>query len=232
MDKHDPKHDPVYDDSLYDKIFGIIDHPENYTSEQLAEILSSPEAKEIYNLLCLTASAEERRRPVDTDAAWRDFSYMHISRRRQFFGIKGRRVASAAVIVASSIAAVAAGIAVSVAISVRRSADAPSRMTETVITESDQHSGTSLPDTSAMQEVAVTAERSAPTVFEDETLETIINQISVTYDVKVRFNNKATATLHLYYKFDPALTIGEIVSQLNTFEQINIRLEDNTLIID
>ena len=50
MDKQDPK---------YDLVFDLIEHPENYTSEQLAKILSDPETREFYRLLCLTDSAIE-----------------------------------------------------------------------------------------------------------------------------------------------------------------------------
>ncbi len=40
----------------HELVFDMIDHPEHYTSEQIAELLSDPEAREIYNLLCKTES--------------------------------------------------------------------------------------------------------------------------------------------------------------------------------
>ena len=46
-----------------------------------------------------------------------------------------------------------------------------------------------------------------------------------------KFYNKDAASLHLYYKFDPSLQLNEVVEQLNTFEQINIKKNDNTLTI-
>lgn len=71
-----------------------------------------------------------------------------------------------------------------------------------------------------------------PVMFEDEPLETIATAVASAYGLEVRFNDEETSSLHLYYKFDPSLSLDEVVSQLNTFERINIRLEGNTLIID
>ena len=45
----------------YDVALDIIEHPENYTSAQLSEILSDPEMREIYNVLVKTQSAAKSR---------------------------------------------------------------------------------------------------------------------------------------------------------------------------
>ena len=58
----------------YDLVLDIIEHSENYTSEQLAELLAEPETREIYNLLCKTDSAIEAYRTIDVDAEWEDFA--------------------------------------------------------------------------------------------------------------------------------------------------------------
>ena len=49
----------------YELVLDIVEHPEKYTSEQLAEIMSDPETREIYNLLCKTDSAIEANEEVD-----------------------------------------------------------------------------------------------------------------------------------------------------------------------
>ena len=43
----------------YDLVLDIVEHPEKYTSEQLAEIMSDPDTKEGYNMLCKVDSAIE-----------------------------------------------------------------------------------------------------------------------------------------------------------------------------
>ena len=69
-------------------------------------------------------------------------------------------------------------------------------------------------------------------MFEDEAFESIMHHIAVIYGVDVKFNNGDAGALHLYYRLDPTLSLDEVVAQLNTFEQINISCDGNTLIID
>ncbi|MFA4087158.1 MAG: DUF4974 domain-containing protein, partial [Paramuribaculum intestinale] len=71
-----------------------------------------------------------------------------------------------------------------------------------------------------------------PVMFENEPLEKIMKEVAGAYGVDVRFDNREAALLHLYYKFDPSLPLTEIVEQLNTFEQINIKHNGNILTID
>ena len=58
-----------------------------------------------------------------------------------------------------------------------------------------------------------------------------MTEISKVYGVEVEYNNKDAASLHLYYKFNPSLSLNEIIEQLNTFEQINIKQDGNHLTI-
>ena len=83
MDKHESK---------YDTVFDIIDHPEKYPVDRLNEILSDPEAREIYNLLCKANSAieaNEADKEVDVNAQWEDFSLKHFIRLRTYFTLYG-----------------------------------------------------------------------------------------------------------------------------------------------
>lgn len=209
----------------YNLVIDIVEHPEKYTSEQLAEIMSDPETKEIYNILCKADSAIEAEKEINVDAEWENFSERHSVRNRRKFFWFGSRAASIAAIVCTSIVAVAAGIALTMSVIERKSepiaeevADVPSVVivpTDTLTAKGDT------------VKVSMT-----PIMFEDEPLENIMKKIADTYGVEVKFNNKDAALLHLYYKFDPSLPLHEVVEQLNTFEQINIKQNGNTLTID
>ena len=61
-----------------------------------------------------------------------------------------------------------------------------------------------------------------PILFEDVPLQTILFEVGKIYGVEVRYNNRRTASLHLYYRLDPHLSLDEIIRQLNNFDQINI----------
>ncbi|MBO5454966.1 MAG: DUF4974 domain-containing protein [Muribaculaceae bacterium] len=204
----------------------IIEHPDNYTSEQLAEILSDREVREIYNLLCNTDSAVEADKEIDVDAEWEKFSEKHnLHPHRRSFPWFGSRAALIAAIIGTSIAAVAAGIAVTVAVIDHN--PTPIANDEPVASSV----GVIATDTIAMRG-DTTHVTLTPVMFENESLEKIMNEVAVAYGVEVKFNNSEAASLHLYYKLDPSLPLNEVVEQLNTFEQINITQNGNILNID
>lgn len=207
----------------YDLVLDMIEHPENYTSEQLAELLAEPETREIYNLLCKTDSAIEASRGID--AEWECFAQKRGRRPRLSYLWRGSRAASIAAIVGSSVVAVAAGIAVTVAVVTHKLE--PVAKEATIVS-------TAMPATT--EDIITPADTvrslSEPMMFENEPLEAIIKEVAAAYGVEVKFNNREVASLHLYYKLDTSLPLKEVVEQLNTFEQINIKQDGNILNID
>lgn len=209
----------------YNLVFDIIEHPEKYSSEQLAEIMSEPETRDIYNLLCKTESAIKADNMPDVDAEWKNFSGSHTVRSHHLFSRFVSRAASFAAIVGTSIAAVGAGIAVSLLVIENKTEP----IIEAVV---GIHSVMSVAtDTITACKDTLNA-RLTPVMFEDESLESIMKEIAGAYGIEVRFNNKEVASLHLYYKLDPSLPLNEVIEQLNTFERIDIRQNGNILTID
>ncbi len=213
-------------DNKYDIVLDIIENPRKYTSSQLEEILSDPETRDIYNLLCKTESAIEAEKTVDVDAEWAKFADSHSLNRRHAFLWKGSRAASIAIIIFTSIVAIAAGIAITVAIKDHNPKPSFEKTTESTNLSSK------LPQQSQIELHDSLPATPTPLMFEDDTLETIMNTIASIYGVEVNFQNKEIATLHLYYRLDSSLPLDDIITQLNTFEQINIKHIDNTLIIE
>ena len=92
----------------YELVLDIVEHPEKYTSGQLAEIMSDSETREIYNLLCKADAAIEANEEVDVDAEWENFSEKHAVRPRRSKFWFGSRAASIAAIIGTSIVSVSA----------------------------------------------------------------------------------------------------------------------------
>lgn len=210
----------------YELAFDIIENPENYTSEQLGAIFSDLETREIYNLLCKTDSAVKTARETDVDAEWKYFSKKHIKHQHRHFSWGGSRAASVAAIVCSSIVAVAAGIVLTVSVinhGTKQQIDNGYAPDSVYLAE---------PIGSLSTKTDTIAVDLTPLIFENESLESIMKMIATIYGVDVRFNNKEVAALHLYYKLDPSLPLDEVLSQLNTFEQINIKRNGKTLTIN
>lgn len=211
----------------YELVLDIVEHPEKYTSKQLAEIMSDPETREIYNMLCKTDSAIVANEDVDVDvdAEWQEFLEKHAVRplRSKFWF--GSRAASIAVIICTSIVAVAAGIAVTVAVT-------DHKLEPVAENEGVAPSVIAVSADTATNKIDSVMVNMTPIMFEDKPLEKIMKEVADTYGVEVKFSNADAASLHLYYKFDPSLPLNEVVEQLNTFEQINIKQNGNTLTID
>lgn len=211
----------------YDIVFDLVEHPDRYSREQMTEILSDPETREIYNLLCKSASAVTAASADDDDidAEWRKFSAANPAggQRLMWFG---RRAASVIGFALLSLVAVAVGIAVTIAVVESR----PDSAAESVQTDDVPETVMEMaaPD-EAGDSVAVLT---SPIVFENETLENILALVASHYGLDVKFDNSASAGLHLYFNFDPQLSVGQVIDRLNTFEQINIRLDGKTLTVD
>lgn len=210
----------------YDLVFDIIEHPDRYTAEQLAEIMSDPETKEIYTLLCKTDSAAEaHKRRVDVDAEWRSFADRHLRSRRPKFALFAQnRAASIATFALTSLAAVAVGIAVTVSVT--------DNSHNTDLTGPEQAATTATSVSSDSIKIRTDSVAAATILFDNATLRDIMDAVSKMYDVEVKFVNNDAASLRLYFKLNPGHSLDETVERLNTFEQINITVNGSTLTID
>lgn len=213
----------------YDLVLDLIEHPTEYSPERIAEILSDPEAREIYNLLCMADSTlASTDAEVDVDAEWQKFSQCHKKPKFQFLW-SGSRAASIAAIAFTSLAAVAVGITVAVKTS------EPKPQPIEVTAESSVERPVTISDTIGKDSTVVTevvAVLNTPIVFEDTSLEEILNRVAEVHGATVEYKRPETAQLHLYYKFDPTISLNETVEQLNTFEQINIRISGKKITVD
>ena len=206
----------------YEIVLDMIEHPDKYSLQELDTILSDPETRDIYQILCKADSALEANKEIDVDAEWAEFSKRKKFRRR--FMMRGSRAASIIAIIGTSIVAMAVGIAVTVSVTDHKT-ETPSPEKAVVISSAPASESS---DTTANSEATnIPFTEDSQILFEDVPFSTIMDAV-----VEVRFNNEEVASLHLYYKLDPTLQLEEVVDQLNTFESINITQDHNTLIID
>ena len=211
----------------YDIIFDLVEHPDRYNEEQMTKILSDPEVREIYNLLCKSASAVKASAvdDNDVDAEWRDFVADNIDRRPKKT-LYGSRAASVIGFTLLSLVAVAVGLAVTLTVIDRKSDTVAEAATADGVSET--YMPVSQPEIIGDSIVVLTT----PIVFEDETLENILALVASHYGLDVRFGDSEAATLHLYFNFDPSQKVDQVISRLNTFEQINIRIVGKSITVD
>lgn len=222
----------------YDLVLDIIGHPENFSQEQLKELLADKETRDIYNLLCKTGSAVNREcDSPDVDAEWEAFKAKRLTgdggnsakpaRLQVLTSWLSSRAASTAIVVGLSITSIAA-----IGIGIKMMAD----HRQTVAKEAVADVKPLAPAAAGGDTIQnVTRQKPAPAepiVFENATLETIMTAIGEYYGVSIRYANNEAKSLRLYFRLDASLPLAEIIGQLNTFDRIDITLKDNTLTVN
>ncbi|MDE6264451.1 MAG: DUF4974 domain-containing protein [Paramuribaculum sp.] len=207
-----------------DRLLDAIEHPERYTSTEIETLLQDTEIKEVFNLLDKTKSSLHPVATPDIDAEWEKFKNKHdnskTSHRFRLTRFIPRNAAASIIIGIASFTSVAA----IVGIGINRF-----KQNEPVI-EVNVHTGvtTSQPDTiRAIEESKAQAPEQI--VFDNETLETIVSKIAAYYGHTAVFKNNTSKSLRLYFRWNQALTIEEVVESLNNFEQIKLTINDKTI---
>ena len=220
----------------FEKILDIIDHQEKYSDEEIREILQDEECRKLYQTMVEVDSALENSSPIiNVDEEWEKFSQEHhlqeeshpIVQEAAFHPITSWRK------LAASIAGfvLISGIAFAAIHTFIKRSQEPTQVT------ADAH-----PETMKSDSVKLVAEKDSlahpkpekPAIhktFENVAFEKMISEIASYYDLQVKFENNEDKTLRLYYEWNSHSSIENIVKELNQFENVNIELQQNELII-
>ncbi len=242
-----------------EQLIDAIDHPENYSDEELQALLSDPKVKEAYVTMCSMKAALSEQPESDLDLEWQAFAkrehlslspqdslnnqYSHSSegvegkglsdKTKGFFRVKRKYtkmlLRNSAAVVTVCILS-AAAIATVIGVKLHeRQATPISYSGEN--TELVQAATVMTEQATATIEPAA-AEEYEPMLFEDTPLEDILNTMKGRYEVEVIFKSPEAKNLRLYFNWNPELPLTEIVDLLNNFRQFSIRFSDNTLIVE
>lgn len=211
----------------FEKILDIIDHQEKYSDEEIHEILQDEECRKLYQTMVEVDSALESPSPIiNVDEEWGKFSQKHQLQEVSHPITSWRKLAaSIAVFVLISGIAFAA-----IHTYIKRSQ-------ETTQVTADTHPEVIKSDSA--KQVAATDSLTHPKpekpaihkTFENVAFEQMISEIASYYDLQVKFENNEDKTLRLYYEWDSHSSIENIVKELNQFENVNIELQQNELIV-
>lgn len=207
-----------------DKLLDLIDRPEAYTDVEIETILSDPETAHLYSILSAAASASAEmdcRGQIDIDAEWRKFvRHESAGSRKCLWPYTRFRVAAAAV--SAIFVSVALAIGITVTLSQRDSISPASLQSAPSVSspgeaspgreniEASPHSGSGT---------------ASVVVFENTTLRQIVETIAERYGMKVDFSDAQRADMRLKFDWDSAASLDETIEELNSFEQIDIRVE-------
>ena len=213
-----------------DRLLDALNNPEKYSSAEIEEMLQDPETKEILDLLDKTKSSLQSIPLPDIEKEWNKFKVgSHYNKKAPVLRLSAffsRKVAASITIAILSITAVAAIVGISVSSMNNK---------ESQLTEKEVASTTEvIPN----QEDSIKTPSDSPihsfetVIFDNEPLEVIMKQIGDFYGYQIDFKNYNAKSLRLYYRWNQASSIQEIVESLNNFEQIHLTIEGNTIKID
>ncbi len=237
-----------------DKLLDAIEHPEHFTPDELAALLADENAKELCRLIssCRALdSASSQLSQEEIDAEWQKFSSSNIGdlsskpipnvtsqhstdfeakgtkpeelpvikRAHRFSWLFNRKIAAILFFVIASCSVIAVGVSLGIRSSRQNNA---SETNDIAFATPDTISNSSAQDANALPEDTVI-------VFEDQTLESILNQLAPIYGVKVDLSSASSKKVRLFLLWDPSITLPDLIDHLNTFERINLKLSDNTI---
>lgn len=234
----------------FEKILDIIDHQEKYSDEEIREILQDEECRKLYQTMVevdsallqqnLNTQASISHSPNDAvssdsslgnsspniDEEWEKFSQKHQLQEVSHPITSWRKLAAsiAGFVLISGIAFAA------IHTYIKRSQE-PTQVT------ADTHPEAIKSDSA--KQVAGKDSLTHPKpekpaihkIFENVAFEQMISEIASYYDLQVKFENNEDKTLRLYYEWNSHSSIENIVKELNQFENVNIELQQNELIV-
>ena len=221
----------------FEKILDIIDHQEKYSDEEIREILQDEECRKLYQTMMEVDSALENSSPIiNVDEEWEKFSQEH-HLQEEATQNTAQKAASHPITSWRKLAASIAGFVLISGIAFAAIHTYIKRSQEPTQVTADTHPEVIKSDSAkqvAAKDSLTHPKPEKPAIhktFENVAFEQMISEIASYYDLQVKFENNEDKTLRLYYEWDSHSSIENIVKELNQFENVNIELQQNELIV-
>lgn len=221
----------------FEKILDIIDHQEKYSDEEIREILQDEECRKLYQTMMEVDSALENPSPIiNVDEEWEKFSQEH-QLQEEATQNAAQEAASHPITSWRKLAASIAGFVLISGIAFAAIHTYIKRSQETTQVTADTHPEVIKSDSAkqvAAKDSLTHPKLEKPAIhktFENVAFEKMLSEIASYYDLQVKFENNEDKTLRLYYEWNSHSNIENIVKELNQFENVNIELQQNELIV-
>lgn len=221
----------------FEKILDIIDHQEKYSDEEIREILQDEECRKLYQTMMEVDSALESPSPIiNVDEEWEKFSQKH-QLQEEATQNAAQEAASHPITSWRKLTASIAGFVLISGIAFAAIHTYIKRSQEPTQVTADTHPEVINSDSAkqvAAKDSLTHPKPEKPAIhktFENVAFEQMISEIASYYDLQVKFENNEDKTLRLYYEWNSHSSIENIVKELNQFENVNIELQQNELIV-
>lgn len=234
------------DEQRIEWLLELQDHPEQLTDEQLQQILADDEMRQLVQQLGFAKRAFKhdalKNDTPDVETEWEKFAASHAEeleildegeRLRVGDGTSGihkprfvLRLATHKIAASFIGVLLVSGIAFA-AIQVVRNINTPKPQQPMTEQTTDIKPVTSLPaDTVKADTIPV-----EPYIFNNVPLDSMLTAIATAHGVGVEFENEAARQLRFHFVWKREDSLDRVVEKLNTFEAVNIGMEDNKLVV-
>ena len=211
------------------------EHPEQLTDEQLQQILADDEMRQLVQQLGFAKRAFKhdalKNDTPDVEGEWEKFAASH-SEELEILDEGEYKPRLRAYLAPRKIAAsfigvlLASGIAFA-AIQVVRNISTPKPQQPTTEQTTDINPVAPLP----AETVQVDTIPVEPYIFNNVPLDSMLTAIATAHGVGVEFENEAARHLRFHFVWKREDGLSRVVEKLNTFEAVNIGMEDKTLVV-
>ncbi len=234
------------DEQRIEWLLELQDHPEQLTDAQLQQILADDEMRQLVQQLGFAKRAFKhdalKNDTPDVEGEWEKFAASHSEeleildegeRLRVGDGTSGihkprfvLRLATHKIAASFIGVLLVSGIAFA-AIQVVRNISTPKPQQPTTEQTTDIKPVTSLP----VETVEADTIPVEPYIFNNVPLDSMLTAIAAAHGVSVEFENEAARELRFHFVWKREDSLDRVVEKLNTFEAVNIGMEDKTLVV-
>lgn len=199
------------------------EHPEQYTDEQINQLLTDEDIKAFAETLSLAkrAMTAHQSTHVDVETAWRQFASRHTRPQRRWIKVAAS-VCGIVFLTGMTWAAV-------VQWGLFPSQHRPSPSTNNPAQVQTTASRALHQDTVATPKDSVDM---TPVTFDNAELSQILGQMGTFYHVDVVFRSEQAKHVRLYFEWNKHLDLQQQINLLNGFERIHLSLDNDCLTID
>ena len=216
----------------FEKILDMIDHQEKYSDEEIRELLQDEECRKFYQTMMEVDSAlvKQETPVVDIDKDWEKFEEVHSDELNGKNDDKNNGRWASWRKMAASIAGfiLVSGIAFAAIHTYIKKSQEPMLANES---HTELVAKDSVEQVAAKDSLAKVEKPAIHKTFENVAFDKMIAEIAAYYDMQVKFENAEAKSLRLYYEWDSHSSIESIVKELNQFENVNIEVVGQNIIV-
>lgn len=227
--------DMMTEQQLIERFLELQEHPEQMTDDELQQFLDNPQMQELTEQMAFAKRAFKSREmgneAPDVEKEWAKFAATHFEeeetmpRRTSVFSFNSSFQKVAACFIGVLLVTGMAFAAIRIA---RHSAEK-----EQESLAQDTH--ISIPKQEILSADTVKTDTKAvlqPVVFDNVRLDEMLAQIAAYYHTETVFRNESARQLRFHFVWKHEEGIGRVIRKLDRFESLNIKLEDNRIIVE